>query len=252
MIPAIKSEFRKLLTVRSTYVILALCLALTILFAFYLEGYALKTDVQDPGKLASEVTSAAAALGFFISLAGVLLMTHEYRYNTIMYTLTAAQDRSKVLLAKIIVVSAFAIVVTLLACALAPALTALGVHLKGLDMAPQTLHVADLAWRTAFYGWCYAMIALILAAIVRNQIGTIVALLVFPALGESLLTLLLKSNAKYLPFHALGTLLEPVGVRAGSSAAGILSTADSVKVLLSYLIVGGVVALVLFKRRDAN
>ncbi len=39
MIADIKAEFRKLLTVRSTYVITAICLAFTILIAFYALGY---------------------------------------------------------------------------------------------------------------------------------------------------------------------------------------------------------------------
>src|ERR1700733_14101281 len=100
MIPALKAEFRKLWTVRSTYLILAFVLVIAIFFGFYVSGWKIdKGALHDPGTLALDVTSAISAVSVFASLIGVLLVTHEYRFNTIMYTLTASNSRSKVLLA---------------------------------------------------------------------------------------------------------------------------------------------------------
>ncbi len=242
MIPAIRAEFRKLLTVRSTYVIIALCLAITIFFAFYIEGFHQTRNVTDSGKLASEVMGAAVALGMIISFVGVLLMTHEYRYNTILYTLTSAASRTRVLLAKIIVVSVFAVLLTLLVSALAPWLTYLGLHAKGLSLSPQDFPIRDLLLHSALYGWGYSMLALIVAAIVRNQVGVIAILFLVPGLGETLLGLLLKENAKYLPFGTLSAVLQTHGH----------NYPNALVVLLSYIAGGWLIAWVLFMRRDAN
>jgi ABC-2 type transport system permease protein len=251
MMPSIRAEFRKLLTVRSTYIIIALCVLITIFFSFYLEGFRQAANVTSADKLASEVTSAAQALGLFIALAGLLLFTHEYRYSTIMYTLTAARSRTTVLLAKIIVVSIFAIILTTIVCAAAPYLTQLGIHAKGLTLSPQTFPFRDLLTRSIFYGWGYSMLALIITAIVRSQVGAIAILFLLPGLGESLLGLLLKQNAKYLPFNALGSILRDVPSAAINSGAA-LSHSSATMLVLSYIIGGWLIAWVLFLRRDAN
>jgi len=249
MIPAIRAEFRKLMTLRSTYVIIGSCIAITVFFAFYLEGYRSTADVALPTKLASAVTSAAQALGLFIALAGVLLVTHEYRYNTIMYTLSAARSRTQVLLAKIVVVSVFSILLTLFVCSLAPWLTQLGLQAKGLSLVPQDFPIFDLLMKSAFYGWGYSMIALIIAFIVRNQVGALGFLFLFPGLGELLLGLLLKNNAIYLPFSALGSVIRNGGAMLGQVPFPLTK---SVGVVLAYIVGGWLVAWILLMRRDAS
>ena len=90
MFASLKAELRKLLTVRSTYIITALAFALVTFYAFYIEGF--KADaarLHNPGLLASEVTGAVMTVAIFGALIGVLLMAHEYRYSTIVYTLTS-------------------------------------------------------------------------------------------------------------------------------------------------------------------
>lgn len=244
----IKSEFQKLFTVRSTYFILLGCLAITVLFAFYIEGYHLKTDVTSNGKLAGEVISAVNALVLFISLAGVLMVTHEYRYNTIMYSLTSSNRRLKVLLAKFVVISLFSIAATLFFAVLSPVLTYLGVHLRGLSMVPQSIPYLDLLWRSAFFGWGFAMLGLIFAFIIRNQVGAIIALVALPGPVESLLGLLLKENVRYLPFTALGQVLSTT---AGPGMTPMPHTKAALVVLI-YIVVGWIVAAYLFQKRDAN
>lgn len=49
MIPALKAELRKLVTVRSTYVVLGVCFILEILFAFYGSGIKVAAaDLHNP------------------------------------------------------------------------------------------------------------------------------------------------------------------------------------------------------------
>ena len=88
----------------------------------------------------------------------------------------------------------------------------------------------------------YAMIATV---IIRNQIGAIIFLLVFPSVGEAILNQLLKSNAQYLPFSALANVTD-ISTHPSVAAPKAALTA------LVYVVVGWSVAWILFLKRDAN
>ena len=248
MFATLKAEFRKLLTVRSTYIITILIVVFVAFIASYVEGWRLRPqDLQMPNQLSSDVFGALT-LSVFGAVIAILLMTHEYRYNTIMYTLTGSNSRSKVLLSKIIAISVYALFLTAVIGVLSPVASYLGVHAHGHTFAPQTLHYGNLAWRSLFYGWSYGMIGLLLAALIRVQVGAIVALFVIPTAIEGLLSQLLKHNAVYLPFSALAQVIGNEGFGGGKP----LSPGRAAIVLAVYLVVGWLVAWILFLKRDAN
>ncbi|HSH18657.1 MAG TPA: ABC transporter permease [Candidatus Saccharimonadales bacterium] len=249
MMRLIRAELLKLFTVRTTYVTLAIGLILAAFFSFYVLGYRTTADVVSPDKIAGDLRLLIGQLVFFPGLLAALLVTNEYRYNTIMYTLTSATGRLKVFLAKLAVVSLFAVAVTLAFALIAGLLIHAGVAARGFDMAAQNIPYLDLLWKIAFSGWAYAMFALIFAFIIRNQIGAIVALLFLPGTIEGLLSLLLRENTKYLPFTALGNVL---GVGGGMPQVAVLSPGKSALVVLAYVLGGLLIAALLFKRRDAS
>jgi ABC-2 type transport system permease protein len=242
---ALKAEFRKLFTVRSTYIILGLTLALVIFYGFYIAGWRIdKADLMNPTTMANNITGAISTVSIFSALVAVLLFAHEYRYNTILYTLTAANSRSKVLLAKILTISVFALVFTTLAGVIAPLMVLWGIHAHGLHLVAQTLHYHTLVWKCLFYGWGYSMAGLVITALIRNQIGSIVTLFIVPGTVEALLGLLLKKNVVYLPFSALNTV---IGNRLPD-----ITPVHAAMVFGGYLVVGWIVAWILFLRRDAT
>lgn len=246
--PTLKSEIRKLLTVRSTYIITGLIVLLILLIAGYIEGWRLApTDLRSPQQFSSDVLGALS-LTIFGSIIAILLMTHEYRYNTIVYTLTSSNSRSKVLLAKIITISLYAVFITVLAGVLSPLAAYAGIHLHGHSLAPQTVHVWNLTWRSLFYGWTSGMVGLLLAVLIRSQIGAIVTLFLIPGLVEQFLAQLLKHSAVYLPFTARDQVLSTGGAATGG---GSLTPTKAAFVFMCYLVVGWIVAWILFVRRDA-
>jgi ABC-type transport system involved in multi-copper enzyme maturation permease subunit len=114
MMSAIKSEFRKLLSVRSTYFIILICLAIVILVAGFIQGFhADPKTLLPPNVLENQSTGAVEFVGFILAFAGLLLAGHEYRYNTVYYTLTSINRRYKILLAKFAVITVFALVTAL-------------------------------------------------------------------------------------------------------------------------------------------
>jgi len=259
MIAALKSEFRKLFSVRSTYTLLLVALILEIIFAFYGDGIkAAPEALKNTGYLAGEIINAAQAISIFVALAGVLLIANEYRHNTIMYTLTSSNSRTRVLLAKTVCVSVFAVVFTIILGFLSPVFTALGLHAGGHQYVEQSIPIWSSLWRIAFYGWGFAMFGLIAAFIVRNQIGAIVTLFALPTTIEPLIGHLFKTAGHYFPFTLLGQVLQPLFAaeqQAGPKGAGphdLLSYGHAALLYLIYVAVGGLVAWILFIRRDAN
>jgi ABC-type transport system involved in multi-copper enzyme maturation permease subunit len=247
MISSIKAEFRKLLTVRSTYIITALVVIFVIFIAGYIEGWRLSAaDLRSPTQFSGDVFGALNLI-VFGALVAILLVTHEYRYNTIMYTLTSSNSRSKVLLGKIVAISVYAVFLTVLVGVLSPIASNVGIHLHGHTLVPQTIDLWDIVWRSLFYGWSYGMAGLLLAVLIRSQVGAIAALFLIPGLVEQILTQLLKHTAVYLPFTAQG---EVIGSKTMNGDT--LEPAKAALVFLIYLVIGWIIAWVFFLRRDAN
>jgi ABC-type transport system involved in multi-copper enzyme maturation permease subunit len=248
MFAAFKAELRKMFTVRTTYGITGVSLLIVILYAFYIEGMRAGDSVHSAIKLASEVPGALQAVGALGAVVALLLMTHEYRYNTIMYTLTSTRRRITVLIAKVLAVSVFALLFAVLVGALAPVMAYAGLSIKGLHLVAQQFPLWDLVWQGAFFTWAYMMFGLLFAMLFRSQVASIIVLLFAPGLVESLAGLLLKGNVKYLPFNAMSEVLQ-AGMQ---STSGRLSAGHAAVMVSGYLFVGWVVAVVLFLRRDAN
>jgi len=247
MLAAIRAELRKLLTVRSTYFIVIFSFIIVALFAGYADGFHNpQVALLRPDLLMSESFNAIVFAGIILSFAGLLLMGHEYRYNTIMYTLTISNRRLKVLGAKFIAITLFALIVGLAISFFSPLATIIGAHLHGHHIGPQHFDVWNVLWRCAFVGWGYAMYAFILIAILRNQVGSIVSFLLIPLLGENIISHIFTHTTNYLPFTMLQAVAEPTDL------GNHTTTAHAVTVCVVYVVVGLIASTALFLRRDAN
>lgn len=88
--------------------------------------------------------------------------------------------------------------------------------------------------------------ALLLAVLIRNQLGAIVSIFAAPVV-EHLLSLIIKQNSVYLPFTALDAVLTH-----SRPAEGFITYTHAALVVMVYLVVGWLVAWLLFVRRDAS
>jgi ABC-2 type transport system permease protein len=264
MISTLKSEFKKLLTVRSTYGWTFLTLVLLLIGAFYADGYkdsANITSGPDKGTLfiASTLSHLPNVIALFAGLIAILLITHEYRHNTIIYTLTASNSRSKVILSKIMAVFCFSLLYSLLFTVVGLALIYFGAALAHHSIPPQNINYLTYFGKTLFFVEGYTLAALLFGTLIRNQLGAVAALLILPGTIESLLTLVLKKNSVYLPFTALSQVTQPP-VIAGAKAAhpandlitGSLSPLKGAVVFLCYLVAVWIIGWILFLRRDAT
>ena len=272
MLAALKAEFRKLLSVRSTYILSLGFLLLSAFVDFYVHGY---KDSQSMSHIlngsspldyaqaslfvAGSITQIASIASVAAAFIALLLLAHEYRYNTIIYTLSYANRRSKVLLAKIVAVLTYVFVYSVVATAISLALIWAGAAAAGHALPHQDINRLVFFAKCVFYSEAFALSGLLFIALIRNQVGAIAALLVLPNTIEGLLSLLLKQHSVYMPFMALSQVIVPPVVRIGHAAAhpdagnlGSLSPVKGAGVFLIYLVIGWIVAWWLFVRRDAN
>lgn len=250
----LKSEFRKLLTVRSTYVVTALACLFTLFMAFFIEGYrglSMPPGGYGPNKLTELVFNTpfvAAQLGVIVA---ILQMIHEYRHNTITYTLTAANSRLKVLGAKIISVTAYTVFLAILVAVMAIIGFYAGTTLKGSPVPVQHFDVWNVFARCIFYASGFTLLGLAIAALVRNVALAIVIMFMVPGTVETLLGLLLKQNAAYLPF----TLLSKLVIITPTEGVPITKDISPIRAALIYsvyLLVIWLITAWTFQRRDAN
>ncbi len=250
MLATIKAEIRKLLTVRSTYILLAIALAFVALTTFYVEGFwgqsGSPAGELAPSALRDIVGQSAGIVALFISIIAILQMGHEYRYNTIMHTLTANPRRTQVFFAKALVLGVFGIAVGLFTVAFGVAAYYIGLAIRGASLPPQDIEWLVMLLRVAVYSFVYSAIGFLLATLLRSVIAAIVVVLIIPMMVEPLLSLLLKDNAAYLPFSAFDHILGVSFFQGGMNP----STAIGVSVL--YIGVLGAITWFAFLKRDAN
>lgn len=265
MIPALKSEFKKLFSIRSTYLFVLLALVIVGIYALYGEGFKDSANViqqlhqKHAGGSNLFIAGTINVMANFISLFGgiiaLLLITHEYRYNTITYTFTASNSRTKVLLSKILAVMGFVLAYSILLT-----IYGLGMIHLGLAFSHNVLPHQDIGYLTyigkiLFHSEGYALAALLFGTLIRNQVGTFAALFILPGPVEGLLSLLLRHDSVYLPFMALDQVVQAPSLTAASvneAPTGALSPAKGALVFLVYIIIGWIISWYLFLKRDAT
>lgn len=247
----LNAEVRKLLTVPSTYAAVALALVIGAAMAAYLTGsVATSADVAKSTFLATKVADTTAIAAIVDVVIGVLVITHEYRYDLLPHTLTATNDRTKVLVAKLAVLTAFAVALSVCVDVVALATSSLTAHLAhGNDLGPQALGYGDLLWRTVLYGWGYAVAGMAIALLVRNQVGAIVTAFVLFGPLEGILSSILGWHGYLLPFTALANVL-------GSTLSNeALTTVSHQRAALAFLVditIAMSVGWLGFLRRDVS
>lgn len=247
----IKAEFRKLFSVRSTYILTILAWLVAIVMSFIV-GYK-GNNYLNPSAVQDSIFGVLRFVGLISAIVSILLLAHEYRYNTINYSFTLGNSRSRVLASKFIVLSVYSIVLGLVSVFIVLGCFHFGVAARGHQLVPQVFNVIGttgnywpgLLLQSAFYVWGMSLAALIVTALLRNLVASIAFIFVFPGL-ENLTSLISKTLTSYMPFTDLGAVLKLDRGEIGFSAG------KSMIIFLIYLAVFSFIAWRLFLKRDAN
>ena len=219
MIALIRSELLKLRTTRTALALIVGMVALIVLFTL-LSGLVTDDAFLLDRNNQFQVLANGSIASAFAAVLGVLSLTTEVRHGTVRSTFLAEPRRTRV---------SYAIGKICLDARGMPWL------LSGSDVV---LLLAGAVAASVLWG----AFALAIGAIVRNQVGAIVGLLIWTLLVESILFALVPSVGRYLPAQASNVLTEIGTPHQLPITAGVL-------VFLGYVALAAVAGAVVTARR---
>lgn len=215
MTDALRFEWMRIRTLRSTYWLIGLAILLSAAVAFII-AFATRNDELDTLTVGNVLTGGGSfALPFvpiFMTVIGIFATGHEYRHGTIQPTLMAIPQRSRLLIAKIIVVTAAAVVAVVLSVAV-NLVIGLIFWREMPDLGGDPLNQALPGY--VVYTVLSAVMGLALALLFRNLPAAILVAFVVPLVVEGLIIGLSNVPAldwlipavKFLPFTAGGLMM---------------------------------------------
>jgi ABC-2 type transport system permease protein len=242
MMAQIKAELLKVRSTRTTSGLVAGMIVVTALVVV-LSGLLSHPDELVSKKDQLSLFAPGGIALIFSGLAGVLLITSEYRYGTIRPTFVFTPRRSRVLWAKLTAGLVTGLVFGAAGVGLALGIGSLILSARGipssLDGGDITLLVlgglAGIALRGA--------LGVGLGAIVRNQVAAVIGLLVWDFVVNGLLFGLAPSIGRFMPTTAADALM-------GLKTDHLLGPAAGGAVLFGWTLALALAGLVLTRRRD--
>lgn len=202
------AEVHKLSSVRSTWILTLIGWALVAItaaggvFGGFGERFSGSSD---------QVADAIAATGgtsIIVLVVGLLTMTTEFRHGTVGRTLQITPSRTRVLLAKLLAGSSYAIVFFVGALVVAVAVLLVGAASSGVGLTFAG-RAFEVGWQSMVGAVLTALLGVAFGALVRAQVVAIVVALVWIFVVENLFAALLPDVGRWLPFQALNGLFIP-------------------------------------------
>lgn len=244
MTTQLKAELLKIRSTRTTVGLVLGMIGLILLFSL-LSGLLTKAPNLVSAEDQRGVLDVGSLAGVFSALAGIMLVTSEYRYGTIRPTFLFTPKRSRVLAAKLaaglLAGLVFGIAGEALGFAIGyAALTGRGIHLT-LGGGQITLLLLGTFAGTALWG----AIGVGIGAILRSQVGAIIGLLAWGFVAENLLFAFVPSVGRFGPVHAQDALI-------GLTTDHLLDTPIGGLTLVAWTVVLALAGIALAARRDVN
>ncbi|MEV4622493.1 hypothetical protein AB0J74_27755 [Asanoa sp. NPDC049573] len=255
---ALRFEWTRLRTLRSTYALIGSALVLNAAIAL-LVAYATRHETPVHDVVVAVVTGGGANAPVplavvFLAVLGIFASGHEYRYGTIQPTLTTVPQRVRLFTAKLLVVATTALVVTAASIVLNIAAT-----LPFWERPPSLSDVTVPGYLLLAVLW--SVLGVALGQLLRGVPGALVVILVTPMIVEQLIFRLsfvpaldwLAPAVKFLPFTDGLQLISAAGETSGGSAdeVDLFTRWPSAAVFMLFVAAVVVIAGTLFKRRDA-
>jgi ABC-type transport system involved in multi-copper enzyme maturation permease subunit len=229
MTALIRTELLRLRTARSTWVLLAVGLVLTLAWAAAVLGNVGGIGAARPGsdQMRADLLGATAIGLFPVLLLGVVSVTAEFHHRTVTPTFLVTPQRWRVLTAK---AAAGALAGVLVVAGLLAAVWIHGVLAGAVEPAPDAGLLA-LIGRSVLIAACWALLGVGVGAAVRNQTVAVLLPLAWFLLAETMMPAYgLDALIPFLPGGATTVL-------AGGHLAGAPPAWVALLVLLGYALV---------------
>jgi ABC-type transport system involved in multi-copper enzyme maturation permease subunit len=244
VIAQIRAELLKVRSTRTTLGLVLGMIALILLFTL-LTGLLSKVSGLSEAENQRQFSSLGSLAGVFAALAGVLLVTSEFRFGTIRPTFLFTPKRSQVLTAKLAAGLLAGLVFGVIGEGLGFAIDRSILDARGIPFVLDGGEVALLILGTFAATALWAGIGVGFGAVVRNQVGAVIGLLAWGFIVDNLLFGLVPSVGRFTPTRAQDALI-------GLKADHLLSPAAGGLVLVAWVALLALIGLPLVARRDVN
>jgi hypothetical protein len=238
---ALKSEWLKLVSVRTTWALLGAMVLVEGLGAGLVTGLGDVADLRK-GNVSTFIIGTHLATVFMFTL-GALLSTNEFRHGTANSTFVITPKRERVILAKLVVGLVVGIVGALLYIAVNAGLGLSILSSRGIDVDSDLAVNGYVGMGAGLVLGCLFGVAL--GAVLQNQVLTIIVGLVLFLLAGTVALFIGTDVGQYFPGEALLALQNTPGV-------DLLSQTDGGFVLAGYCVVLGLAGAVLTRQREIS
>jgi ABC-2 type transport system permease protein len=247
MTQLIRAEALRLRTIRGYWLLVAGAIAL---IACGVAATAAATSFA-PGTSPARSILAIAGLAQTVALiAGALSVTAEYRYKTITPAVLITPRRTPLLAAKLITLAAAGLVFGLAATGMATAIALPLLAGRHIPAAVTGTGVASVIAGGAIATALFAALGVGIGAVIRNQVGAIIAVLALLYFAEPLLGFIPHLGTA-IQQYGLGGLAAAATHTAGFPAsAHLLGQPSAALVLAGYATVALLGGAALLRRRD--
>ncbi len=212
---AIGYEWRRISSVRSTWILTGTVLAIAAiagLGTFLISGIprAASAVGLHSGTLADTVNTYIPAALVLLAVLGAQAFGQEYRYGTIRPTMQAFPRRWKLLGAKMTMVALVTAITAAISAVAVSLIAELGFrsHIHGGLLEPAQLRAVGFG---VLYLAVVALLAVALSAVTRSTALAVVLIYVWAFAVEPLIRLPARAAVDYLPFGAASQLISPAG-----------------------------------------
>jgi hypothetical protein len=242
MIAQIRAELLKIRSTRTTIALILGMIALILLFTLltglltHPTGLASKEDQR-------QLLSVGSLAGVFSALAGVLLVTSEYRFGTIRPTILFNPVRSQVLAVKVLAGALGGIAFGVLGEAIGWAIGYAILDGRGITVVLSSGDILLLTLGGLAGVAVWGAIGAGLGAIIHNQVGAVIMLLAWGLVIDNLLFGLVPSVGRFMPDRASDALM-------GLRVHHLISPGAGAITLIAWAGALGMLGLALSVRRD--
>jgi ABC-type transport system involved in multi-copper enzyme maturation permease subunit len=181
----------------------------------------------------------------FAALAGIMLVTSEYRFGTIRPTFLFNPSRRRLFTSKIEAGALAGLAFGVIGEGLVLAIGLTILKARDIPISLNGGNFAAVIVGTVVGAALWGVIGVGLGAIIPNQVGAVIALLAWGFVVENLVFGLLPSVGRYLPVHAQNSMM-------GYNTAHYLSSSGGALVLVAWTVVLAAVGMTRLNGRDVN
>jgi ABC-2 type transport system permease protein len=244
MTSQLKAELLKIRSTRTTLGLVLGMVALIVLFSL-LTGLASKEQDLITTEQQREALSIGSIAGVFSALAGIMLLTSEYRFGTIQPTFLFTPRRRRVLVAKLWAGALSGVLFGIVGTALSFGIGYACLAGRGIDYALSGGQTALLLLGSVAITALWGAIGVGFGGVLRNQVSAIIGLLAWGFVVENLLFGLVPVVGRFGPVHAGDGFV-------GQTTEHLLHAAPGALVLVVWTAVLAAAGVAVVARRDVT